>query len=333
MSRNKQWLLSDINVLIIDEEDVFVRRLETYLSRQGATVTLIHDGYQVMEACLYDNPDVVFIDLSLSNRDGIELIRFLGQGPWACIAMSSHSNLDEIRQALRLGACDFLLKPFFDFEILGSVIQTNIQQLPRVKEQQQIAQLQEHFDFFKSHDVAASQLLAQMLPESGQQIGKFLYIHQLKGSTILPLVGGLDDVYTAVAIIDFSLSGSEVAVAAVILNSLLQQAWNAYRCEHDPLAITPHLLMKHLNEMICRAGVKASIGMVYAVLDHENIYSVNAGVLDIKPPFIRSEFGLGLIEHVNYSTHSEKLDSRGFHVSLSNQSGDRLSLKLSPMSY
>lgn len=331
MSCYTKWLLSDVNILIVDDDEVFSRRLETYLSRQGANVSVLKDGYQVMEACLYGKPNVIFVDLALSSRDGLELIKFLGEGPWVSIAMSARSNLDEIRQALRFGACDFLLKPFFDFELLVEIIQTNIAQLPQVKDDLQRAQLQEHFDFYKGNDVAASQLLAQMLPISGQQVGRFLYLHQLTGGTILPVVASLDEHRTALAIIDFSLSGDEIAVAAVVLHSLLQQAWTAYQSHEDSSAAHPHILMGQLNELVHQSGIHVPIGMAYMVFEQQTIYSVNAGLLDIQPAFPRPDVGLGMVEHVNYATQSGKLDPHGFHILLVNQSGDRLSLKLSPM--
>ncbi|CAG8998356.1 MAG: Regulator of RpoS [Candidatus Celerinatantimonas neptuna] len=327
---NKQ-LLHDISVLIIDGDLVSGRRMEMVLSRHGASVRLVADGYQMVDACSHYKPDVIFIELHHIGQNGFELIEQLSNGPWACIAMSSRSDLDDIRKSLRFGACDFLLKPINDFDLLVDVILTNLQQLPQVEEDFQRAQLQEHFEFLKCNDLAASQLLAQMLPESGLKVGNYFCMYQLKGNTILPLVDVLDEFHTVVAIIDFGLLGNEVSVAAVILHSLLQEAWSLYRNEGDLLAIQPALMMQQLNEMVIAADLRHPIGMVYTVISPTTIKAVNAGILDLHSQFKHTEFGLGLVNEARYSAQKMEMDDRGFHLSMSNQSGDRLTLKLSPL--
>lgn len=329
---SSKQLLHDISVLIIDGDRVSGRRMETVLGRHGASVQLVSDGYQMVEACNHDKPDVIFIELHHIGQNGFELIEQLSNGPWACIAMSSRSDLDDIRKSLRLGACDFLLKPINDYDLLVDVILTNLQHLPHVEDDYERAQLQEHFEFLKCNDLAASQLLAQMLPEPGLRVGNYLCMYQLKGNTILPLVNALDDSHTAIAVIDFGLLGNEVSVAAVILHSLLQEAWSLYRNEGDLLAIQPALMMQQLNEMVIASELRHPIGMVYTVISPTTIKAVNAGILDLHSQFEHTEFGLGLVNEVRYSAQKIAIDDRGFHLSMSNQSGDRLNLKLSPLS-
>ncbi|MFM2485128.1 hypothetical protein [Celerinatantimonas yamalensis] len=323
-------MLDSVRVLVIDSDNVFGRQLETFLSRQSASVLLITDGYQVDNACIHFHPDVVFAAIG-ANGDGLDMLIRLGQGPWACIALVPYGSMDIIRQALRLGASDCIIKTGCEFNSFIDIILSNIQQQPLIEEDCQRAELRQHFEFLRENDIAASQLMAQMLPDSGTLVGNYLYIYQLTGKTILPMVSALDDEHIAVAVIDFGLLGREISIAAVILHSLLQEAWRSYTQDGDSLSIDPEQLVAQLNQMIIDAGLKFPIGMFYGILGQQTVHVVNAGLLNIGEPFNDVGIGLGVLTGAGYSQRILPLEPQGLYLSFSNPTGDRLSLKLLPL--
>ncbi|MFM2478303.1 response regulator [Celerinatantimonas sp. MCCC 1A17872] len=328
---NKQLKLSGIRILIIDADVVFAKRMETYFCRLGASVTLIHDGYQVVSACDWANPDIIFVDFDASDDASEKLLAYLSEGPWACIAMSLKSDLKLIRSALQLGAVDFLIKAGCEFDQIADIILSSIRKLPQLKEDYQRAELQEHFSFLKENDLAASQLFMRMLPESGMQLGNYLYIYQLKGSSLLPLVANLDETHCAIVVIDFGLLTSEMSIAAVILHSLLQDAWRVYQQYGELLAIQPAKLMDQINTILLSSQLSEPIGMFYCVVNHQQVQAVNAGIIDLPEPFHQADMGLGVFHGATYRVKHQEAHPQGLYFSLANQLGDRLSFKLCPL--
>ena len=89
------------------------------------------NGYQVLSAgtcaqgeLLFSShlPDLVFLDLGLPDRDGLELIRFVRQSfATPIIVLSARSHEGEKVAALDLGANDYITKPFGTGELLARV--------------------------------------------------------------------------------------------------------------------------------------------------------------------------------------------------------------------
>ena len=245
--------------------------------------------------------------------------------------MSEQNNLELIRSALNNGALDFVFKIGCDYEQLPNIILSSLQQKMKVEENEQRAELRQHFEFLQTNDVAASQLLMQMLPESGILLGRYLYTYQLQGSSILPLVMDLDEHYSVVVIADLGLLGEQVSVAAVILNSLLKAAWHAYQQKNDLTAIEPHLMMEQLNNAFIDSQLRQSVEVFYSVWYHGKQCwgrGVNAGLLELESPFKQVELGIGLFKPISYLSETRPVTPSGIYFSFHNHVGDRLTMKL-----
>jgi DNA-binding NtrC family response regulator len=110
---NEQRLL---RVLIVDDERMALRSLSGVLQALGNIelhrASSLTDARQVLEEVVLD---IAFIDLQLSqdirNRDGFTLIQDLrGRYQTVPVVVSSHSQPGEIREAMKLGAEDYVLK-------------------------------------------------------------------------------------------------------------------------------------------------------------------------------------------------------------------------------
>ncbi|HHN66103.1 MAG TPA: sigma-54-dependent Fis family transcriptional regulator [Nitrospirae bacterium] len=100
-------------VLIVDDEEGIRQSLGDILEDEGYEVLSTEDAAHAMRIIEADNPDLVFLDIWLPDRDGIELLEELRiKRPTLPVVMiSGHATIDLAVKATRMGAYDFLEKP------------------------------------------------------------------------------------------------------------------------------------------------------------------------------------------------------------------------------
>lgn len=101
-------------VLVIDDEEFLCKKLKESLSDDGFLVSTANDGETGLLLARRDNPDLILLDLKLPDMDGIEALRQIsGMDPRpVTILMSGHGNVDMAVSAIKMGAYDFIEKPF-----------------------------------------------------------------------------------------------------------------------------------------------------------------------------------------------------------------------------
>lgn len=101
-------------MLIADDDAAMRRVLERTLRRLGCEVLAASDGDQAFRVAVEAQPAVIFLDLKMPGRDGRALLRQLpAAGVLASvIVMSGHGDIDDAIDALRMGAVDYLRKPW-----------------------------------------------------------------------------------------------------------------------------------------------------------------------------------------------------------------------------
>jgi DNA-binding response OmpR family regulator len=113
----------DSCILVVDDEPANTLLLEQLLRRWGyAHVTSITDSRKVDEAVAQLKPDLLLLDLNMPHRSGYDVMRELGtrdQGttPLPILVLTADTTSETTREALRLGARDFLTKPFDHEEV------------------------------------------------------------------------------------------------------------------------------------------------------------------------------------------------------------------------
>ena len=103
-----------IRVLVIDDDPGVRDYLEALVSRQGYQVFAVADGEQALRTLDDTRPDLVTLDVVLPGMDGLETLRQLKQrmAEVPVVMLSGHGQARTIVEAMRLGASDFLRKPF-----------------------------------------------------------------------------------------------------------------------------------------------------------------------------------------------------------------------------
>ena len=101
-------------VLVIDDDPGIREYLETLATRQGYGVYTAPDGETALADLDQTRPDVITLDAVLPGMDGLETLRRIKQRmpEVPVIMLSGHGQARTIVEAMRLGASDFLRKPF-----------------------------------------------------------------------------------------------------------------------------------------------------------------------------------------------------------------------------
>ena len=127
-------------ILIVDDEMQIRLLLRITLTRAGYQVVEAADARGALAAKAIDKPELILLDLGLSDRDGIELVETLRRDPPArVIVVSARDDIDQKVAALNLGADDYVTKPFDTEELLARVRAALRQQLAGEAERQTVA--------------------------------------------------------------------------------------------------------------------------------------------------------------------------------------------------
>ena len=111
-----------LKVLVVEDE-YFVRKGilkgTDWKSLGGAKLYEADNGETGLKVAMEKNPDVIVTDIRMPGKNGIEMIRALREkhNDTAVIFLTAFNEFEFVREALRLGACDYILKPFGDGEL------------------------------------------------------------------------------------------------------------------------------------------------------------------------------------------------------------------------
>ncbi len=107
-------------ILIVDDEESVRHQLASLLKRKGFEVTTAANGQEGLERYRSDGFDIVLSDVRMPGLDGMGLLEAMGgrEAEAAVIMMSAYGDLDLAREAVRLGAADYLNKPYKNEELL-----------------------------------------------------------------------------------------------------------------------------------------------------------------------------------------------------------------------
>lgn len=112
-----------IRIAVIDDEQNMRHMLMSLLTRRGYEVSALADGAAAVEFCAVHAVDVVLCDLRMPGMSGIEVLRRLHESneTLPIIMMSAFATVDTAVEAMRLGAWNFITKPFKSEEVLRTL--------------------------------------------------------------------------------------------------------------------------------------------------------------------------------------------------------------------
>jgi len=110
-------------ILVVEDDSVIATAIAAYLRAAGYEVDAVDDGLKALRRIRYASPDAIVLDLMLPGTDGwqvIESVRADGIEAAVVVVSARVSERDRVH-ALRLGADDYLCKPFGMPELVARV--------------------------------------------------------------------------------------------------------------------------------------------------------------------------------------------------------------------
>ena len=108
------------SVLIVDDEEVVRRSCLRSLEGARCDVEAVPDGNQALRAMERAAFDLVMLDLRMPGTDGMTVLRTIKER-WPeseVVVITGYPSIESAKEAIRLGACDYLAKPLGPDEII-----------------------------------------------------------------------------------------------------------------------------------------------------------------------------------------------------------------------
>ena len=110
-----------IKILVVDDEKPINDLIEMNLTEAGYTCRCAYDGMEAADIIEEERFDLVLLDIMLPEVDGYELLEYIKPLEIPVIFLTAKGSVEDRVRGLRLGADDYLVKPFEIVELLARV--------------------------------------------------------------------------------------------------------------------------------------------------------------------------------------------------------------------
>jgi len=125
------------NILIVDDEQSYRQLLSLVFEGAGHVIRTASNGREALELLKQQPADVIVSDVKMPDMDGIEMLRSVRetQPDLGVILMTAFASVETARESFKLGADDFIQKPF-DVEELKLIVQKTLEKQALIVENQ-----------------------------------------------------------------------------------------------------------------------------------------------------------------------------------------------------
>ena len=266
--------------------------MEAYLEDSGYEVVAVDSGSAGLEVLETQQVDLIVCDLRMPNLDGLQVLQKVKQRSETIpvIVVSGAGVMDDVVQALRLGASDYLVKPIIDMVMLEHSVQRNLELVVLERQNQSYRdhlesanrELRRSLDELRSDQQAGRKVQMKMLPDFVDEEG-LSFRHKIRPS--LMLSGDfldyfpLDDKHYGFYIADVSGHGASSAFVTVLLKNLTYRLKRNLKRGSSEDLFHPVRVLERINEELLDTECGKHLTIVYAVLNLETLalnYSVGA---------------------------------------------------------
>lgn len=108
-------------ILIVEDDRQIAELIRVNLASEGYVCTCIHNGVEAADILEKRRFDLILLDIMLPGIDGYELMEYIRPLKIPVIFLTAKTQVNDIVKGLRLGAEDYLTKPFDIMELLARV--------------------------------------------------------------------------------------------------------------------------------------------------------------------------------------------------------------------
>jgi DNA-binding NtrC family response regulator len=128
-----------VRILVVDDEEIVRESLSGWLRKDGYSVESISDGRGAIDALRAGRAAIVLLDLKMPGMDGLQVLEEARRlrPETVFVLMTAYATVDTAVAAMKLGAYDYLVKPF-DPEELSVLVQRIVSQQALVQENESL---------------------------------------------------------------------------------------------------------------------------------------------------------------------------------------------------
>ncbi|MBK8288242.1 MAG: SpoIIE family protein phosphatase [Pseudomonadales bacterium] len=325
-------------ILLVDDDAMVRLSVAAFLEDSGYKVEQVADGASALAAFQHNPPSLIITDLKMPRMDGLALLRAVAASPQPVpvIVMSGAGSMQDVVEALRYGAADYLVKPIVDFRVLEHAIDKCLERVRLVEQnrcyREQLEktnrEMAEYLRELEQDQQAGRQLQLKLFPQQDLTAGPYHFSHciipslYLSGDFLEYVKFGED--FLGFYIADVSGHGVSSAFVTALLRHFSLNVYRetreaAIRGDASPFP-TPADVLSYYNRELLAAGIDKHVTMFMAVLDRQSntlAYSV-AGHLPM--PILATDEGVqylggngmpvGILHEARYQNYSVQLPAR-----------------------
>lgn len=111
-----------MHILIVEDDEDIAELVALSLERRGWRTTAVHNGAEGLEKIRTLRPDLVILDIMLPGMDGLSIFRAMKESSLTdsipALFLTARAQLDDRLEGLKLGADDYITKPFSPRELV-----------------------------------------------------------------------------------------------------------------------------------------------------------------------------------------------------------------------
>lgn len=271
--------LNGVAVLLVEDDPVFRQLVASFLDGRGAQVTQACDGEQGLALFKLQRFDIVLADLSMPRLGGLDMLKEMTKlAPLVpSIVISGNHVMADVIEALRIGACDYLVKPVPDLFIIEQAIKQGLEtaNLDDVHSAEFEAlshqELSENLALLEQSVEAAKQVQQQLFPASNisYPVAKVDYSLFKNSDISCYFIDStmVDSDHLIMYMAHLYPEDNRAAFACVLLRSFVNQKLKDFRNGQSKSIIEPFTMMSYLNERLVKSGLEIKVDMIYVSIE------------------------------------------------------------------
>lgn len=270
-------------ILVIDDEPVVRESLAVYLGDSGFEVMTAANGDQGLELFRANRPDLVICDLRMPQVDGLDVLKAINaeSAETPVIVVSGQGSMNDVVNALRNGAVDYLVKPLIELEVLEHSVRRALERGTLLRQNRQYAEeleranseLERSLELLEQDQEAGRRVQSRMLPPTPYLFDNITFSHRIIPS--LYLSGDFVDYFKVgnnrigFYLADVSGHGASSAFVTVFLKTLTNRIQRHYEKRTNVSTLSPARIITAINQELIDMAIGKHLAMFCGVIDAE----------------------------------------------------------------